>query len=56
MIKKLSRHGNSLALVLDKGILNLLKISPTTPLQVSTDGERLILAPVTNLRKKLRRK
>ena len=46
MIKKLSKHGNSLALVIDRSILDLLKIDETTPLEVSTDGQALIVAPV----------
>lgn len=45
MIKKLTKHGNSLALVIDRPILDLLKIDPETPLDVSTDGKRLIVAP-----------
>ena len=32
MVKRLTRHGNSLALVIDKGILDLLEIGPETPL------------------------
>jgi antitoxin MazE len=46
MIKRLSRHGNSMALILDRSILDLLKIAPDTPLDVSTDGEKLIVSPV----------
>ena len=46
MIKKLSKHGNSLALVVDKGILDLLKIDADTPLEISTDGQVLIVSPV----------
>jgi len=46
MIKKLSRQGNSLALVIDRPILELLNISEETPLEISTDGESLIIAPV----------
>ena len=46
MVKKLTKHGNSLALVIDRPILELLKIDPETPLEVSTDGTRLIVAPV----------
>lgn len=45
MVKKLTRHGNSLALVIDRPILELLKIDPETPLDVSTDGRQLIIAP-----------
>ena len=46
MIKKLCKHGNSLALVIDRSILDLLKIDENTPLEVSTDGQALIVAPV----------
>ena len=46
MLKKLTKHGNSLALVIDRPILDLLKIDPETPLDVSTDGKRLIVAPL----------
>jgi len=45
MIKKLTKHGNSLALVIDRPILDLLKIDTDTPLDISTDGHRLIVAP-----------
>ena len=45
MLKKLTKHGNSLALVIDKPILDLLKIDTETPLDLSTDGCRLIVAP-----------
>ena len=44
MVKKLTRHGNSLALVIDRPILDLLRIDPDTPLDVSTDGKQLIIA------------
>lgn len=46
MIKKLTRHGNSLALVIDKAILELLDVSSETPLKISTDGQVLIISPV----------
>lgn len=44
MVKKLTKHGNSLALVIDRPILELLRIDPETLLDISTDGERLIVA------------
>jgi len=46
MVKKLTKHGNSLALVIDRPILDLLNIEPETPLEVSTDGKQLIVTPV----------
>jgi antitoxin component of MazEF toxin-antitoxin module len=45
MVKKLTKHGNSLALVIDRPILDLLRIDPETPLDISTDGKQLIVAP-----------
>ena len=45
MLKKLTKHGNSLALVIDRPILDLLKIDTDTALDISTDGKRLIIAP-----------
>ena len=46
MVKKLVRHGNSLALVLDKPILELLKIDEDTPLEIETsDGKSLNIRP-----------
>ena len=53
MIKKLSKHGNSLALVIDRPILELLGIDERTSLSISTDGEALVIVPV---RAKKRRK
>ena len=46
MIKKLSKHGNSLALVIDRGILELLNIDADTPLEITTDGKTLTISPV----------
>lgn len=54
MIKKLSKHGNSLALVIDRPILELLGISETSSLEVSTDGETLIVAPVRDKKRRKR--
>ena len=45
MIKHLSRHGNSLALVIDKGILEILDIDGRTPLALWTDGRCLVVTP-----------
>jgi antitoxin component of MazEF toxin-antitoxin module len=52
MTKTLTKHGNSLALVIDKPILELLKIDADTPLEISTDGSRLIIAPADPKRRK----
>lgn len=44
--KKLSVVGNSLGLIIDKPILELLRIDKDTPLDVSTDGDTLIIRPL----------
>lgn len=49
MVKKLTKHGNSLALVIDRPILELLKIDAETPLDISTDGARLVIEPAAGL-------
>jgi len=46
MIKKLSKHGNSLALIIDRPVLDLLDIDADTALEITTDGRLLIIAPV----------
>ena len=46
MRKKLSAIGNSLGIVIEKPILELLDIDRETELDMRTDGERLIIEPV----------
>lgn len=46
LTKTLIKHGNSLALVIDKPILEMLGIGPDTALQISTDGDVLMISPV----------
>ena len=48
MIKKLTKHGNSMALIIDKAILKVLKISENTPLELTTDGKSLSISPITD--------
>jgi antitoxin component of MazEF toxin-antitoxin module len=46
MIKTLTKHGNSYALVIDKPILELLHVSPESQFEIMTDGQCLVLTPV----------
>ncbi len=46
MTKKLTRTGNSLALVLDRQLLEATGIDAATPLEVSTDGDVIVVTPV----------
>ncbi len=46
MRKNLTKHGNSLALVIEKPILELLGADADTPFEIATDGQKLVLSPV----------
>ncbi len=46
MVKKLTKHGNSLALIIDRAVLDLLEINDDTPLDITTDGQVLVVTPV----------
>ncbi len=52
MIKHLTRHGNSLALVIDRGVLELLEINADTPLSLTTDGKCLVVTPVRDAKRR----
>lgn len=52
MIKNLTKHGNSLALVIEKPVLELLGADAETPFDVTTDGQVLILSPVKDVRRR----
>ncbi|TVQ78453.1 MAG: AbrB/MazE/SpoVT family DNA-binding domain-containing protein [Bradymonadales bacterium] len=48
MVKKLVKHGNSLALILDRPVLDLLHINEETSLDISTvDGKSLQITPIS---------
>jgi antitoxin MazE len=53
LTKRLCKHGNSLALVIDRSVLELLGIDEQTALEISTDGRALVVVPA---RGKKRRK
>jgi len=46
MVKRLTQHGNSSALIIERPILELLNIRPDTLLEIATDGQNLIVSPV----------
>ncbi len=46
MEKSLIKHGNSLALVIDKPILEMLQITADTPLDLTTNGDVLMISPI----------
>jgi antitoxin component of MazEF toxin-antitoxin module len=54
MIKKLTKTGNSLALVLDKPLLERCHLDADTPVEVSTDGRVIIVSPVPDKKRMAR--
>jgi antitoxin component of MazEF toxin-antitoxin module len=56
MLKKLTKTGNSLALVLDKPLLDRVRIDADTALEVSTDGDVIVISPVRDRQRTARLK
>ena len=54
MVKHLTQHGNSAALVIDKAVLELLHVTLKTPLELATDGRSLIISPLRNGKRAVR--
>ncbi len=50
MIKRLARTGNSVALVLDKQLLEAAHLDPDGEVEVSTNGRVIVIAPVRSKR------
>lgn len=46
MPKTLTRTGNSLALILDRPLLDQTGIDENTQLEISTDGDVIVITPV----------
>jgi antitoxin component of MazEF toxin-antitoxin module len=46
MIKTLTKHGNSWALVIDRPLMEILRVTPETEFEIMTDGQCLVLSPV----------
>ena len=51
MQKKLVRTGNSLALVLDRTLLEQTGIDEETLLEISTDGQVIVVSPIRSARR-----
>ena len=52
MTKRLTRSGNSLALVIDRPLLEALNIDADTELELSTDGDVLVVTPLRDPKRK----
>lgn len=46
MITTISRHGDKFILVIDQSFMDLLKIAPGAPLEMTSDGHSLFVAPI----------
>lgn len=46
MIKTLTKHGNSQALILDRAILELMEVSEGSKVSLRLGGRRLVVEPV----------
>jgi antitoxin component of MazEF toxin-antitoxin module len=56
MSKRLTRSGNSLALVIDKPLLEALDIDAETELELSTDGDVLVVSPLRGRKRRAKMK
>lgn len=48
MFKKLTRQGNSTALILDRQLMELLEIDRDSVVRVTVEGRRLVIEPVSD--------
>jgi hypothetical protein len=44
MVQRLIPHGDGYALVFDRAMLEQLNIDPKAPIEIASDGQRLVLA------------
>jgi antitoxin MazE len=56
MVKKLTRTGNSVALVLDKQLLEATGLDENSSVEVSTDGRIIVISPVADKKRAARLK
>lgn len=54
MMKNLTKHGNSRALIIDRTMMELLKIDDSTTLELRIEGEQLVVTPVRQLTREQR--
>ena len=50
MKKKLARHGNSMALVIDKPLMKLLNLTEKSEVKITIENGKLIIEPVQKLK------
>lgn len=48
IVKKLTRLGNSSALVVDRALMQLMDIDADTPLKVTVQGRRMTVEPLSD--------
>jgi antitoxin component of MazEF toxin-antitoxin module len=47
-VKKLTRQGNSAALIVDRALMELMDIDSDTPLKLTVEGRKLIVEPLSD--------
>jgi len=54
IVKKLTRQGNSSALVIDRPLMKLMDIDNDTELKITVKGRKMIVEPLTDEERKAR--
>ncbi len=53
MTKRLAKTGTSYSVIIDRTLMKLLQISPETDLDLSIQGESLVITPIKSQEKRL---
>lgn len=53
MTKKLTKHGNDLAVIIDKPFLERLKINAQTALEIAIENDAIVIRPVRKTKHEL---
>lgn len=56
MEKKLTKHGNSIALIIDKALLKLLKMDETSVVNISITEKGLLISPIKGKKVAIKKK
>jgi len=54
IVKKLTRSGNSAALVIDRSLMQLMDIDSETELKITVEGRKMTVEPLTEAERRAR--
>jgi len=54
MIKKLTRQGNSVALIIDRQLMELLEIDRDSEVKVTVHGRKLVIEPLSEVERAMK--